>query len=161
VERPTPPRPDKVRQLGGFPFAWLDVRIKDFMDAMTQEELLLYFFLLSAGNEQGCSWWSTRQITKKLKIGPASLIRSRRMLEERNLIATRQDEFSQRTIYQLLDLPIETIRESIEIPKIKEVQKTSGSRRKVSGKTEDSATDEAREVGFKFLEEIGKKLNNS
>jgi len=142
------------------PFSWIDVRIKDFMDVMTQEELLLYFFLISASNEQGVSWWSSRAITKKMKIGPASLIRARRMLEERGLISTRQDEFSQRTIYQLLDLPIEIIRDSIEIPKIRQVEKKTAAGKKGTKKSSTEINDEAHEVALKALEEIGKKFGS-
>jgi hypothetical protein len=160
LERPALPRPNDVRKMVP-PFTWIDVRIKDFMDVMTQEELLLYFFLLSASNEQGASWWSSRQITKKIKIGPASLIRARRMLEERGLIATRQDEFSQRTIYQVLDLPIVTIRTSLEIPKIREVSKAPASGKKSAKRSADDITDEEHDVGMKFLEEIEKKLGAS
>ncbi len=160
MDRPTPPRPDKIRQIAG-KFSWIDVRIKYFMDDMTREELLLYFFLVTASNEQGCSWWSTRQITKKLKIGPAYLIRARRMLEERNLIATRTDELSQRTIYQVLDLPIET-NEPLEIPILKQIDKKPGSKKKgAKAAAPADISDAQHEVGLKFLEEIGKKLNNA
>jgi len=116
MDRPKPPKPEKIRQMtAGHSFGWVDHRIKWFWEDMSREEILLYFFLITVSNEQGCSWWSSRKITKILKIGPAYLQRAREMLEKRNLIAVRKDEMSQRTIYQLLPLPIEeNVR--IEIP---------------------------------------------
>ncbi len=131
------------------------------MDVMAQEEMLLYFFLCAASNHEGCSWWSTRQITKKLKIGPATLIRARKTLEERGLIATRQDEFSQRTIYQVLPLPIEVIREQIEIPRIKQVSKPAPGKGKATAKDSAEPEKDEIEVGLKYLEQISKKLNNT
>ncbi|MFH1537669.1 MAG: hypothetical protein ABIH66_01830 [bacterium] len=114
MDRQQPPRPDKIRKMTGG-FGWVDHRLRWFMEDMRQEEILLYFFLVIAGNEQGCSWWSTRKITKMLKIGPKSLQNARETLDRRGMISTRKDELSGRIIYQLLPLPIEE-NERVEIP---------------------------------------------
>ncbi|MEW5946456.1 MAG: hypothetical protein AB1742_09680 [bacterium] len=106
MERPRPPEMDNIREIKGS-FGWVDHRIKWFWDDMDRDEILLYFFLISVSNEQGCSWWSSRKITKVLKIGPASLIKARKSLEKRRLIATRKEKLSNRTIYQVLPLPID------------------------------------------------------
>ena len=127
MERPAPPRVDKIRQLSGG-FGWVDHRIKWFWEDMNREEILLYFFLITVSNEQGCSWWSTRKITKILKIGPAYLQRARERLERRKLIAVKKDEISQRTIYQILPLPIEE-NTRVEIPlglKLKDKEEEGG-----------------------------------
>lgn len=114
MDRQQPPRPDKIRRMTGG-FGWVDHRLRWFMEDMKQEESLLYFFLVIVANEQGCSWWSSRKITKMLKIGPASLQRAREVLERRGMIATKKDGLSGRIIYQLLPLPIEE-NERVEIP---------------------------------------------
>ena len=108
------PRPDMIRQIQGG-FGWIDHKFKWFWDDLSREELLLYFFLATTSNEFGCSWYSSRKICKILKIGPATLIRARQTLEQRRLIATKKDELSQRTIYQVLPLPIDK-NVSVEIP---------------------------------------------
>jgi hypothetical protein len=133
---------------------------------MSREELLLYFFLVSAANEQGCSWWSTRQITKVLKVGPATMIKARQMLEERNLIATRKDDLSGRTVYQVLSLPIdENIR--IEIPMKKNLRKrgrpdAEKSREDIAGQSgAGAASEDAHQTGQKFLDEIQAMLRQS
>lgn len=114
MDRTQLPRPDRLRQIEGG-FGWVDHRLRYFWDELSREELLLYFFLCTTSNEQGCSWYSTRKICKILKIGPATLIRARQILEQRRLIATKKDDLSQRTIYQVLPLPIEK-NVTIEVP---------------------------------------------
>lgn len=96
-------------------FGWVDHRFRHFWEDLSREELLLYFFLVTVADSQSCSWWSTRKIAKILKIGPATLIRAKQMLEERHLISTRKEALSQRVIYQVLPLPIEE-NTRIEIP---------------------------------------------
>ena len=103
---PKIPKPDHIRKLEA-PFCWIDQRFKWFWEELSREELLLYFFLVSTGNADGCSWYSSRKICRILKIGPATLIRARGTLEQRLLIATDKDELSNRTVYQVLPLPIE------------------------------------------------------
>ena len=167
MERPDLPKPDQIRQISGG-FGWVDHRIKWFWDEMTQEELLLYFFLVSVSNEQGCSWWSTRQITKVLKMGPATLIRAREMLEERSLIGTKKDEFSQRTIYQVLPLPIEK-NTPLEIPLKKQLKKNPSKKQSAglpdaSPSPAEGATVEKEpetERALEFLEEIRRNLKLS
>ena len=107
---------------------------------MSQAELLLYFFLATNANEQGCSWWSSRKICKVLKIGPATLIKARETLEQRRLIATTKDEIGQRTIYQVLPLPIMT-NDKIEVPYKPLLKKTPVVPQQASAETlEDSTT---------------------
>jgi hypothetical protein len=103
---PKAPKPDLVRQPEGR-YGWVDHRFKWFWEELSREELLLYYFLITTSNIEGCSWYSSRKICKVLKIGPATLIRARQTLEQRRLIATNKDELSQRTIYQVLPLPID------------------------------------------------------
>ncbi len=100
------------------PFAWFDKRVEWFWDDMTQHELLLYFYLVTVGDMQtGCSCHSSREITRVLKIGPSSLIKARKRLVKRRVIAVSKDELSNRTIYQVLPLPI-LENDRIDIPRL-------------------------------------------
>lgn len=155
MERPTPPQPDRIRQLAGG-FGWVDHRIKWFWDDMSREELLLYFFLVSVSNEQGCSWYSTRQITRVLKIGNHTMMKARETLEERKLIATRKDEMSGRTVYQLLPLPM-VVEDRKEVPYKKEVKKKGGWAPEQAPAAE-MTSEEQHEKGLRWLEEIQAKL---
>ena len=124
MSAPRPPRPDKIRQPDRG-FSWIDQRFRHFWEDLSREELLLYFFLVTTANPEGLSWYSVRKICKILKIGPSTLIRARETLEQRLLIATEKDEILNRTIYQVLALPIDE-NERIEIPIKPRVQKQRG-----------------------------------
>jgi hypothetical protein len=137
----------------------VDHRIKWFWDDMSREELLLYFFLVSTSNVEGCSWYSTRQITKVLKIGPATMIKARETLEERKLIATRKDELSGRTVYQMLPLPM-IVEDRKEVPYKKEVKKKGGGAPEKAPAIEEHSEDQ-HEKGLRWLEEIQAKLRQS
>ncbi len=145
-------------------FGWIDHRIRHWLPVMTQEELLLYFFLLYAAGPDGISYYSTRNITKILKISPSSLKNAREMLQARNLIAVEKDEFSQRIIYQVLSLPIDSsVR--IEIPMIKDVEKKKPGRGKPADPNKESRTLEpaaginAEEQSTDNLQEIKKLMS--
>lgn len=147
------PKPDLVRSPEGG-FAWVDHRIKMFWDEMSREELLLYFFLISTSNATGCSWYSSRQITKILKIGPETLIRARETLERRRLIATKKDELSQRIVYQVLPLPVEENQDRLQIPYKPKIEKKplKSSRKKESGS--DRAPETQHSLNIQNLEKI-------
>lgn len=149
MDRQMPPQPDRIRRMSGG-FGWVDHRIRWFMEDMRQEEILLYFFLVITANEQGCSWWPTRKVTKLLKIGPASLQRAREELEKRGMIAIRKDELSNRIVYQLLDLPI-IENERIEIPVKKAVATEKPSKKKISA--EVSVADQMKNEPVSLSEE--------
>lgn len=162
MNRPIPPKPDNIRTIndgGVSSWGWIDHRIEWFMDDMTQEEILLYFFLAASCDKNGCSWYSSRHIQKLLKIGPATLIRARQMLEERGLISTRKDELSQRTIYQVLPLPIQE-NERIQIPMKRKVTKNPTSKTKDKEPVPAKTEEHSREIGLKYLEDIRGKLGN-
>jgi len=129
LDNPRIPKPEKIRTLEGTTngWGWIDHRLKWFWDDMTQEELLLYTYLITSSDKDGCCWDSCRQMTRVLKMGPKSLITARGMLEERGLIACKKDDLSQRIIYQLLSLPIET-NQPVEIPLKKKLLKKNAAK---------------------------------
>lgn len=157
MNTPKPPRPDTIRAIERG-FGWIDHRFKWFWEDLAQGELLLYFFLATTSNEQGCSWWSNRKICKVLKVGPATLIRARQTLEQRRLIATTKDPLSQRIIYQVLPLPIDqNVR--IEIPIKPSVQKKSPKKPADKAKTRAVATeDDRRSSNLKNLQKMQQML---
>jgi hypothetical protein len=158
VDRTQLPRPDRLRQIEGG-FGAIDHRIRFFWDDLSREELLLYFFLCTTSNEQGCSWYSTRKICKILKIGPATLIRARQTLEQRRLIATQKDDLSQRTIYQVLPLPIDK-NVTIEIPikpKIDIKKKTKSGQNAEVGNPEPSTDQHS--LNLSNIEKLQQLLN--
>lgn len=149
MSRPQVPKPDAIRTPSA-QWGWIDGRFKWFWDDLSQAELLLYFFLVTTSDAQGCSWWSTRKICKILKIGPATLIKARHDLEQRMLIATTKDELSQRIVYQVLPLPIdENVR--IEIPIKTAIQKKPAA--------PQSADDETNPLALS-VEQIASNVNN-
>lgn len=117
-------------------WSWIDHRLKWFWDDMTQEELVLYLYLVTASDRFGCCWDPSRQMTRTMKMSPKSLITARRMLEERGIIACKKDDLSQRIIFQLLPLPIET-NQPVEIPLKKQLGKKKSANKKPA--TEKSA----------------------
>jgi hypothetical protein len=153
---PKAPKPDLVRQPEGR-YGWVDHRFKWFWEELSREELLLYYFLITTSNAEGCSWYSSRKICKILKIGPATLIRARQTLEQRRLIATDKDELSQRTIYQVLPLPIdENVR--IQIPLKPTIEKETGP--KTKDKNPASDFDERHTSNIRNIEKIQNLLKN-
>jgi hypothetical protein len=157
MDRPQPPSPDKIRQMSGS-FGWVDHRFRFFWEDLSREEILLYFFLVTVADAQSISWWSTRKIAKTLKIGPATLLRAKAMLEQRKLISTRKDALSQRIIYQVLPLPIdENVR--IEIPIKYAVSKSPKKDNPNSEATMAHQTDEQRELNMKHLVRIQELLD--
>lgn len=124
------------------PFAWFDKRIEWFWDDMTQHELLLYFYLVTVADMQtGCSCHSSREITSVLKIGPSSLIKARKRLEKRRIISVSKDELSNRTIYQVLPLPIME-NERIDIPRLVDVEQKKKPKSKKKKNPADSQADQ-------------------
>lgn len=149
MSRPKAPRPDLIRQPEGS-YGWVDHRFKWFWDELSREELLLYYFLITTSNIEGCSWYSSRMICKTLKIGPATLIKARETLVQRQLIATVKDELSQRTIYQVLPLPIdENVR--IQIPIKHAVEKAP---KPVNTEQNATAAEDQKSLNMRNIEKI-------
>ncbi len=164
MERPKPPRPDRVRDINsGSTWGWVDHRLEWWLEDLTQEEVLLYFYLIMKSDRNGCSWCSTREMQKRLKMGPSTIIRARQMLEERGLIAAEKDELSQRYIYQVMSLPIQE-NERLQIPMIKKGRPTKKSGSKSSkndavAQTPAPSSSPDPEAGKRYLDEIMGRLS--
>ena len=95
-----PIRPDRVRTIPRS-FSWIDREIlhRGLLRRLSQNELLLYFFLCAVSDHQGLSYYGNRRICRTLKFSEAALENARRGLIRGDLI--RYDA----PLYQVLSLP--------------------------------------------------------
>ena len=95
-----PIRTDRIRAVPQS-FSWIDRELlhRDFLKEMTQEELLLYFFLVLVAGPDGTSFWGYRRIGEMLKLTEDEIIDSIRSLIQRDLIAFSYPAF------QVLSIP--------------------------------------------------------
>ena len=70
-----------------------------FLHALSQEEILLYFFLVLVAGPEGTSFWSHGRIGKLLKLTADQVLEALRGLLARDLVAFRYPTF------QVLSLP--------------------------------------------------------
>lgn len=82
-------------------FSWVERRFfrDGFADALSGAEILLYFFLCSAADQDGISFYGDRRIGRAIKLGEVALDQARRGLIRKDMIAY------QAPLYQVLSLP--------------------------------------------------------
>jgi hypothetical protein len=100
-KRPQPPRPDRIRSIGGS-FSWFDHRFfrQGFDQGLTRLEKFLYLVLVAVSNRDGVSFYSDERLRELLDICHRhELIGARDELVARDLIAFKDG------VYQVLDLP--------------------------------------------------------
>ena len=91
---------DRIRKIaGGFSFIPHRFLADGFLTSLTQPEILLYLFLVLAGDRYGLSYYSYDAICTLLQLNLGEYIAARDGLIDRDLIA-----FDGR-IFQVLDLP--------------------------------------------------------
>jgi hypothetical protein len=95
-----PVHPGRIRSIPPS-FSWIDREIlhQRFLQKMSQEEMLLYFFLALVAGPQGTSFWSYQRIAKLLKLTQREIEGAIRSLVRKDLIAFRFPTF------QVLALP--------------------------------------------------------
>ena len=92
--------PERIRRIdGGFSFIPHRFLTDGFVSALNPDQLLLYFFLVIAGDRNGLSFYSYDSICNLLQISIDQYLQARDALIENNLIAFDG------TIFQVLDLP--------------------------------------------------------
>lgn len=91
---------ERIRKITGS-FSWIDHRFVSggFLPDMSQEEILIYLFLVAVSDRQGLSFYADDRICSLLKIDPVFLGEARQGLIERSLILWRAP------VYQVLSLP--------------------------------------------------------
>jgi hypothetical protein len=96
--------PSRVRSIkDGFSFIPHRFLTGGFWSALNPNELLLYFFLVLAGDRNGLSFYSYDRICTLLEMQLDQYIQARDGLLKKNLIAFDG------TIYQVLSLPVKPI----------------------------------------------------
>ena len=93
--------PDRMRTVPPS-FSWLDHRLlrHGYLDLLSHEEMLLYFFLVLVGDGRGLSYYSSASMAKHLKLSAGSLLKARAGLCRQGLIAFEPP------LYQVLSLPV-------------------------------------------------------
>lgn len=93
-------RADRIRKIkGGFSFIPHRFLIDGYLSALSQKELLLYFFLVLVSDRNGLSFYSYDVICSLLEISLDEYIEARDGLIKKDLIAFDG------TLFQVLDLP--------------------------------------------------------
>ena len=91
---------ERVRCIdGGFAFIPHRFLTDGFVAALDPHQLLLYFFLVLAGDRNGLSFYSYDSICKLLQLSVDQYLQARNALIEKDLIAFDG------TLFQVLDLP--------------------------------------------------------
>ena len=100
-QRTAPIVADRVRKIGKDGFAFIPNRFLHggFFAALRTDELLLYFFLVVAGNRSGLSFYHYDSLCELLRWPVERYLTARNSLIEKDLIAFDGTQF------QVLDLP--------------------------------------------------------
>jgi hypothetical protein len=107
----------RVRKIDGS-FAWISHRFlrQGFWGSLSHHELLLYFFLVMAGDRQGISYYSFDKICSLVAITPDEYILARNSLIDKDLIG-----FDGR-LFQVLSLPEEVTDSSSALVTAKDME---------------------------------------
>ena len=101
----TPLVPDRVRKIeGGFSFVPHRFLSGGFFSTLDRNELLLYFFLVLAGDREGLSYYCYDRICSLLSLSLDEYLEARNGLIGKQLIAFDG------TLYQVLELPAKPVR---------------------------------------------------
>jgi len=92
--------PDRTRKIRGS-FSWIEHRFvhDGFLAALSRDELLLYYFLVTVSDRHGVSYYDYEKICQLLKIEVEAYVRAREALVRRQLIAYHNG------VFQVLPLP--------------------------------------------------------
>jgi len=92
--------PERRRTLPRQGFSWIDRRfVREFAPALSQEALLLYFFLAAVSDKDGLSFYQPLTLAGRLRLSEAQIANARNELIDRDLIAV------QLPLTQVLALP--------------------------------------------------------
>jgi hypothetical protein len=93
--------PDRIRNIRQCTFGWIDHNFlhRGFLNRLSQEELLLYYFLITVADRHGVSFYDYERICQLLKLELADYLHARDRLCERSLIAYHDG------VFQVLSLP--------------------------------------------------------
>lgn len=94
------PQPERVRKINGS-FAFIEHRFlrAGFWNKLSQQELILYFFLILVADRAGLSFYGDEKICRYCGLSPEELLMARKGLIQKDLIAF------DRRMFQVLSLP--------------------------------------------------------
>jgi hypothetical protein len=92
---------DRIRNIRDCTFGWVDHNFlhKGFLNRLSAEELLLYYFLITVADRNGVSFYDYERICQFLKLELHDYITARNRLCDYSLIAQKDD------LFQVLSLP--------------------------------------------------------
>jgi hypothetical protein len=92
---------ERVRSIRGCTFGWVDHNFlhRGFLRNLTQDELLLYYFLITVADRNGVSFYDYERICQFLKMSADEYLRACQRLIKRSLIAVKDG------VFQVLSLP--------------------------------------------------------
>ena len=92
---------DRIRNIRQCTFGWVDHNFlhRGFLNRLSPDELLLYYFLITVADRNGVSFYDYERICQFLKLELDDYITARNRLCKRSLIAFHN------TIFQVLSLP--------------------------------------------------------
>ena len=90
--------PRRIRKINSS-FAFIEHRFRSWIQHLSPEELLLYFFLVLAADEQGLSYYSPETIGERLQLSPDQYRAALNGLITRDLVAFQEP------LFQVLSLP--------------------------------------------------------
>ena len=104
--------PDRIRQIrGGFSYIPHRFLTDGFLKTLSQQQLLLYVFLILAADRYGLSFYSYDRICSLLHLRVEQYIAARDELIEKDLIGFDG------TLFQVLSLPLRPTQRSLKKPR--------------------------------------------
>jgi hypothetical protein len=99
--KPAPIIPARRRNIRQCTFGWVDHDFlhRGYLNRLSQEELLLYYFLITVADRNGVSFYDYERICQLLKLELEAYLRARNRLCELSLIAYHDG------VFQVLSLP--------------------------------------------------------
>ena len=90
----------RIRYIRQCTFGWIDHNFLhyDYVQYLSKESLLLYFFLCLVADRNGCSYYDYERICNYLKVNLEQFMDARHQLIEESLIITKD------SVYQVLSL---------------------------------------------------------
>jgi hypothetical protein len=116
MRKPNAIVPDRRRNIRQCTFGWIDHNFlhRGFLGRLSQEELLLYYFLITVADRNGVSFYDYERICQLLKLELADYLRARDRLCERSLIAYHDG------VFQVLALPQDhTVKPILPEPRVR------------------------------------------
>jgi hypothetical protein len=82
--------PDRVRRPPAEGWSWIDRRfLRDHAARLSQEAILLYFFLVAVSDKHGLSFYRDATIAVRLRMSEQAVVRAREELVTEDLVAYR------------------------------------------------------------------------